>query len=60
MLRILDLAEKTFGEGAYVEEWLREPKDFLGRKSPMQAMKTETGGRLLEEELIALRHGFAA
>ena len=60
LLRILELAEETFGEGAAVEQWLRTPKPFLAGASPLQAIRTETGGRILEEELIALQHGFAA
>lgn len=60
LLRILELAEETFGDGAAVEQWLRTPKPFLDGASPLQAIRTETGGRILEEELIALQHGFAA
>lgn len=60
LLRVTEMAERTFGEGQAAETWMRAPKPFLDGQSPLDALRTEAGGRIVEEELLAIQHGFAA
>lgn len=60
MLRVTEIAERTFGEGTATETWMRAPKPFLDGQSPLEVLRTEAGGRIVEEELLAIQHGFAA
>ena len=58
--RITALAERIFGNEEKARRWLTKPKTFLGHKSPMDALATEAGARVVEEQLYRIDYGFGA
>lgn len=60
ILRAIELAFDAFGSEEKAQRWLRKPKRFLDGQAPLDALETETGGRIIHQKLIALRHDFAA
>jgi putative toxin-antitoxin system antitoxin component (TIGR02293 family) len=58
--RILSLAEEVFGDDAKAGRWLRKPKSRFAGRMPLELLRTEAGGRLVEEMLLQLDYGFAA
>jgi putative toxin-antitoxin system antitoxin component (TIGR02293 family) len=55
--RILLLADQTFGNPEKALGWLREPDDRLNNRTALSLLKTESGGRLVEEMLWQIREG---
>jgi putative toxin-antitoxin system antitoxin component (TIGR02293 family) len=45
------------GRPAYAAAWLREPKSSLGDRSQLQLLATESGARVVEEQLAGIEHG---
>ena len=60
LMRILDLAMEIFKDRAHVREWLSNPKRTLAGRVPLDLIRTEEGGRVLEEKLLRLKYGFFA
>ena len=60
LLNMLDLGMQVFKDRAWLKEWLSNPKPALGKRVPLDLMRTEAGGRMLEDELLQLKHGFFA
>lgn len=60
LLRLIDLAAEVFKEPARTRDWLRHPHWTLKDRSPLELMRTENGGRLVEEQLLQLKWGFFA
>jgi putative toxin-antitoxin system antitoxin component (TIGR02293 family) len=60
LLNMLDLGMQVFKDRAWLKEWLSKPKPVLGQRIPLDLMRTEAGGRMLEDELLQLKHGFFA
>jgi putative toxin-antitoxin system antitoxin component (TIGR02293 family) len=60
LMRMLDLAREIFGDPTRVRDWLSEPKRTLGGRIPLDLMRTEEGGRVLEERLLQLKYGIYA
>ena len=58
--RIASLAEEVFGNDAKAARWLRKPKQRFEGRTPLEVLRTEAGGRLVEEMLLQLDYGFAA
>jgi putative toxin-antitoxin system antitoxin component (TIGR02293 family) len=58
--RILSLAEEVFGDDAKAGRWMRKPKSRFAGRMPLELLRTEAGGRLVEEMLLQLDYGFAA
>jgi len=40
--------------------WLEEPKKRFDRRTPLEMLRTETGGRLVEEFLVQIDEGMFA
>jgi len=57
--RVLSLAEAVWGEKEPAVNWLNAPHPELRGATPYSLLKTESGGRAVEDLLIALEHGFA-
>ncbi len=56
--RVTARARQVFsGMPEYAADWLRSPKSALGKRTPIQALKTETGALAVEELLVAIEHG---
>lgn len=59
--RVAARALQVFGaRPEYAQEWLRTPQRALGDRPPMLLLSRESGGRAVEELLLALEHGFLA
>jgi putative toxin-antitoxin system antitoxin component (TIGR02293 family) len=58
--RLLARAGAVFGGDQRALEWMRQPKRRFKRRSPLELMTTETGGRLVEEMLIQTDEGMFA
>jgi putative toxin-antitoxin system antitoxin component (TIGR02293 family) len=60
ILRVIDLGERAFGDRDRFWHWFRAPQRQLDDRSPLQMLRTEAGGRLVENLLIGLEEGFVA
>ncbi len=60
MARIIAFAEKVFGSHDKAMGWLREADDRLDNRNALQMLKTETGGRLIENMLYQIDEGVFA
>ena len=59
LARIFALAIEAFQNAEKAATWLRRPSRVLGR-SPIELLDSETGARLVEEELLRINWGFDA
>lgn len=57
LIRTLDLAQEIFADRARVREWLGEPKASFEGRTPLSLLRTEAGGRWVEERLLQLKFG---
>lgn len=53
-------ARQIFGDPEKALRWLRKAKSGLGGRTPLAALETETGARLVEEWLVRIDQGMAA
>lgn len=56
--RVLTLATAIWGEMQKAVQWLNTPHLQLQGATPYSLLRTESGGRQVEDLLIALDHGF--
>jgi putative toxin-antitoxin system antitoxin component (TIGR02293 family) len=47
------LAEDVFGDKQKANRWLREKLTMLDGKSPLEVAQTETGARVVVEQILA-------
>jgi len=57
LIRTLDLAMEIFADRARVRDWLSEAKTSFEGRTPLSLLKTEAGGRWVEERLLQLKYG---
>jgi putative toxin-antitoxin system antitoxin component (TIGR02293 family) len=56
--RVTARAQQVFSaKPEYAGEWLRAPNKTLRERTPMHALATESGARMVEELLIGIEHG---
>jgi putative toxin-antitoxin system antitoxin component (TIGR02293 family) len=56
--RVTARAQQVFsGKPEYAADWLRSAKSALGKRTPMQALKSESGALAVEELLVGIEHG---
>lgn len=60
LVRIYDHAVRVFAEPERARGWLNKPKRRFEGRTPIEMLRTETGGRLVEEFLIQIEHGMFA
>ena len=58
--RIVEFADKVFGSHDKAMGWLREADDRLDNRNALQMLKTEAGGRLVENMLYQIDEGVFA
>jgi putative toxin-antitoxin system antitoxin component (TIGR02293 family) len=58
--RLYELAVKVFGDRDKARRWLSKPKQRFQENSPVARMRTELGGRSVEEMLIQIDEGMFA
>lgn len=59
VLRLVDLAEATFGDPGKARSWLRRPNQLLDGEAPLDRLDTDFGSRQVEEILGRIAHGLA-
>lgn len=57
ILRIGELADRVFEEREKAQRWLRKPSRALNNIVPLDLLVSETGARLVEDELIRIEYG---
>lgn len=60
LLRMIGLAEETFGNAGKAHRWLRLPTAVLAGNAPIDLLDTEVGARQVETLLGRIAHGIAA
>ena len=60
LVRIFDHAVRVFDGIDRARLWLNKPKRRFEGRTPIEMLRTETGGRLVEEFLIEIEHGMFA
>jgi len=58
--RLYELAVKVFGDRDKARRWLSKPKQRFQERSPVAMMRTELGGRQVEEMLYQIDEGMFA
>lgn len=58
--RLYTLALKVFGDADKARRWLTKPKERFQERSPVEMMRTELGGRQIEEMLYQIDEGVFA
>jgi putative toxin-antitoxin system antitoxin component (TIGR02293 family) len=57
LLRAVAKAKETFQNDEKAERWLKKENRALGGRTPLEALKTESGARLVENVLGRIAHG---
>jgi putative toxin-antitoxin system antitoxin component (TIGR02293 family) len=60
LVRIFDHAVRVFGETGRARGWLQQPKKRFENRTPLQMLRTDVGGRLVEEFLVQIDEGMFA
>ncbi len=57
ILRIAETAERVLDGPERAQRWLRKPSRALNDVVPIDLLESETGARLVEDELLRIEHG---
>jgi putative toxin-antitoxin system antitoxin component (TIGR02293 family) len=57
LIRALSLAESVYGDRNRALAWLRKPNPRLEVRTPLSLLKTDAGGRIVEDLLIQIDEG---
>ena len=60
LIRVFDHAVSVLGEREKALYWMNEPKRRFEGRTPLQMLRTEMGGRLVEEMLGQIEYGMFA
>ncbi len=60
LVRVYDLSVKVFGDKEKALRWLNREKHRFDERTPLQMLRTEVGGRLVENMLGQIEHGMFA
>lgn len=60
VVRIFDHAVKVFSGTERARIWLEEPKRRFAGRTPIEMLRTDVGGRLVEEFLVQIDEGMFA
>ncbi len=60
LVRLFDMATKVFAGIDRARDWLEEPKKRFSGRTPLAMLRTETGGRMVEEFLAQIDEGMFA
>jgi putative toxin-antitoxin system antitoxin component (TIGR02293 family) len=60
VVRTFDHAVRVFSEPERARAWLEEPKRRFDNRTPLEMLRTETGGRMVEEFLGQIEYGMFA
>ena len=57
LVRVYEQTVKVFGEKEKALRWLNKPKHRFAERTPIQMLRTELGGRKVEEMLLQIDEG---
>jgi putative toxin-antitoxin system antitoxin component (TIGR02293 family) len=57
LLRVTELARKTFADAGLARQWLNLPNPVLKQRVPIELAATDAGAREVEDALAHLAHG---
>jgi putative toxin-antitoxin system antitoxin component (TIGR02293 family) len=60
LVRIFNHTVRVFGDKTKATHWLNAPKRRFGDRTPIQMLRTEVGGRMVEEMLGQIDYGMFA
>lgn len=60
LVRVFDQAVTVFGEIEQARRWLNKPKKRFDERTPLQMLRTDLGGRMVEEMLGQIDEGMFA
>jgi putative toxin-antitoxin system antitoxin component (TIGR02293 family) len=60
LVRVFDHTVRVFDGIERARAWLNKPKRRFEGRTPLEMLRTETGGRLVEEFLFQIEHGMFA
>ncbi|WP_075289948.1 type II RES/Xre toxin-antitoxin system antitoxin [Pararhizobium arenae] len=60
IVRVVQLAERVFGNRDKAHRWLRKPSRALEGVVPLDLLESESGAYIVEQSLHQLDHGIAA
>jgi putative toxin-antitoxin system antitoxin component (TIGR02293 family) len=60
VIRLYELGVRVFGDRDKARRWLTKPKIRFEERTPLAMMRTELGGRAVEEMLIQIEEGIFA
>lgn len=60
LIRVFDKAVAVFGDTERARNWLHKPKKRFEERTPLQMLRTEFGGRMVEEMLGQIDEGMFA
>jgi putative toxin-antitoxin system antitoxin component (TIGR02293 family) len=60
LVRIFDHAVTVFGDRDHARNWLVSPKKRFDQRTPLQMLRTDLGGRMVEEMLGQIDEGMFA
>lgn len=60
LVRVFDHAVAVFGDAERARNWLSAPKKRFDQRSPLQMLRTDLGGRMVEEMLGQIEYGMFA
>jgi putative toxin-antitoxin system antitoxin component (TIGR02293 family) len=60
LVRVFDRAVAVFGDPERARAWLDKPKKRFGNRTPLAMLRTEIGGRMVEEMLGQIDEGMFA
>jgi putative toxin-antitoxin system antitoxin component (TIGR02293 family) len=60
VVRVYDHTLKVFGEKEKALHWLNKPKHRFAERTPLEMLRTDFGGRMVDEMLGQIDYGFFA
>lgn len=60
LVRVFDQAVSVFGDAVRARAWLSAPKKRFDQRTPLQMLRTDLGGRMVEEMLGQIEYGMFA
>ena len=60
LVRVFDHAVSVFGDPDRARAWLNKPKKRFEDRTPLTMLRTEIGGRMVEEILVQIEYGMFA
>ncbi len=60
LVRVFDQAVTIFGNAEAARSWIMQPKHRFAERTPLQMLRTELGGRFVEEMLVQIDDGMFA